>query len=88
MPVWRKQDQKKLIPEARYIHTSRALITLFLVLTFVMVCIAMIIEHRDSVSNALDTALCLAKEAIHKSADKLKRLLRLVSHFILTHVVN
>ncbi|MBD8159236.1 hypothetical protein IFU23_14115 [Pantoea agglomerans] len=48
----------------------------------------MIIEHRDSVSNALDTALCLAKEAIHKSADKLKRLLRLVSHFILTHVVN
>lgn len=42
-----------------------------------MIGIGMIIDHRDSVNNALDTGECLADGEFHNLIDKLKHLLRI-----------
>jgi len=44
--------------------------------------VVMVIEHRDSVNNALDTGECLIDGEFHNVIDRLKHLLRISYRFI------
>ncbi|MCW0974168.1 hypothetical protein [Pantoea sp. JV6] len=77
-----KQDQRRLTPVSRRKHINPAVLGLFVTLIFMAGSVMLIIEHRDSMNNALDTGECLAGEQFHGLIDFLKHLLRLAYRFI------